>query len=320
LPASTVIASSRVHMGLIDLSKTTYRIFGGIGFAVGPSTVVRAKPAQAISVSSRVDIDDRDFQDVRAALHRLCARDSQSGVAVEVLSRPPVHVGLGTKTALILASLAASAFVLDREPSKQLLQTLSRRGGTSGIGIHTFFSGGIVIDAGHPGFGRTELLPSSMHAPDSPPPCVVQVQGPPQWVVTLALPPGKRVAGGAERTFFLRETPIPPDESLRTLALVYHGCLPAILNADLDTLGAAVTEISQVGFKAREIDSQPAAVQQLLTRLRAECPVVGMSSMGPLLYMIDRRGHAETVLRLDGSVEVLGEFRIENNGYEVHGG
>src|SRR6187397_3143910 len=59
------------------------------------------------------------------------------------------HVGLGTKTAVILGALQAAAIASGYKVSRAELQLLSGRGGASGVGIHAFFIGGLVIDAGH---------------------------------------------------------------------------------------------------------------------------------------------------------------------------
>ena len=48
----------------------------------------------------------------------------------------------------MLAVLASIDAALDLRLAREELQLLSSRGGTSGIGIHTYFVGGFLIDAG----------------------------------------------------------------------------------------------------------------------------------------------------------------------------
>ena len=70
------------------------------------------------------------------------------------------------------------------------------------------------------------------------------------------------------------------------MAALYHGVIPALRLANLSALAAALREIHEVGFKARELRARPAQVSSMLLELQALGLAAGMSSIGPLVYVI----------------------------------
>src|SRR5690606_33958207 len=146
------------------------------------------------------------------------------------------HVGLGTKTALKLAVVSAYHRLLEMCVDRAVQQRLSGRGGASGIGIHGFFEGGVLWDAGKPAQAVEALLPSGAALAKSTPTLMMRQPFPSPWRVGLCLPRAERSHGMDERRFFEAHTPIPRNEALETMALLYHGVLPAFRQVDLALL------------------------------------------------------------------------------------
>src|SRR5690606_15053545 len=138
----------------------------------------------------------------------------------------PPHVGLGTKTTLLLAIAAACNRDVGSPLGRRELQAVTRRGGTSGIGVNSFFYGGFGVDCGHPQ-RDAEYAPSAASVPAVAAPLAVQTDFPAEWVIHLALPSGRRLSGGDERNFFAANTPVPHSDVLQVLSAVYHGLVPA---------------------------------------------------------------------------------------------
>jgi beta-ribofuranosylaminobenzene 5'-phosphate synthase len=176
----------------------------------------------------------------------------------------PQHVGLGTKTALLLAMLDAANRALGLALSAPELRALSGRGGTSGVGIHTYFRGGFVLDAGHPQASVSTLAPSSSRVSPSVPLMLTWAPFPERWQVTLMTAAGPRIQGEDELAFFAAATPVSAEQVLRTYALAHHGVAPAFLDEDLECLGSSLRELHQIGFKAHELAHQHASVQAAL--------------------------------------------------------
>ena len=107
---------------------------------------------------------------------------------------PAEHVGLGVGTQLCLAvartilSLAGMP-----EPSVEQLARLTGRGRRSGIGLHGFHHGGLIVDGGR----QTEA---------EIPPLLARLPFPVEWSILTVRPPGDRGLHGSERTQCLRQS------------------------------------------------------------------------------------------------------------------
>jgi beta-ribofuranosylaminobenzene 5'-phosphate synthase len=317
-----VIAYPRLHLSLLDCGEATYRRAGGVGLSVeGLPTIIEAEPADTLDVAGLGGNDVAARRDMSRALERLAELVGPLGVRLTLTSCPPQHVGLGSKTSLLLASLHAACHVVGAGIERQDVQRLSGRGGTSGVGVSAFYTGGFLVDAGHARISGEPIRPSSATRPREVPPVVVRRPVPQRWRIVLMLASRPGAAGAAEVSFFANNTPIPAREVERAISLTYHGLIPSLLSADLSTFGRALCELQGVGFKQREVLAQAPEVQYLLADLwRLEGVAAGLSSMGPLVFAIhdadDHRAHDEVSrLALEAGVRRLGSFAGRNAGY-----
>jgi len=288
MKTASVVTFPRVHISLIDLGDATGRRYGGVGFALeGLETTAVATVATENRLIGPASFQRRDVVDVSRALDRVSHR---LGIPFEVTVAcgAPSHSGFGTKTSTVFAALMACNALAGSRLDRHALVELSRRGGTSGVGVNTAFLGGLVADAGSQLAAGRPFLPSAAAEPGGdPPPAIVTMAAPEEWRVHVFMPEGRVVAGEAERDFFLRNTPIPRQEVLEVLALVYHGVVPAFVSASLPALKLALSRIQGIGFKRREVEYQGAPVAELLESLNGLPDVAaGMSSLGPMVYAI----------------------------------
>jgi len=207
--------------------------------------------------------------------------------SVTVRACPTIHHGYGSKTAIILSSLTAVASANSLTISRDELCGLSGRGGTSGIGIHGHFLGGLIIDGGHRQDARP-FGPSSLGPPADIPPLRHSVRFPEDWQVAIInVPDGRALSGAIERAVFRDRARITPSEVNTAIASVYHGVLPAVANTDIDLLRESLFSLSRHGFKRLEIAAQPKSVSSALHELHSIPGVAsGMSSMGPTIFAI----------------------------------
>jgi len=239
---------------------------------------------------------------------------------------PPLHVGYGGKTALLMAIACACAEAAQQPMTRKQLQCVSGRGGTSGIGVNTFFTGGFLVDMGHAAQEGQPWAPSASSWPNEVPEVSVRRTIPDDWVFHLFLPKGVLYRAGEEVDMFGRNTPIPRLEVLEIMAAVHHGLVPAVAHADLALLKNSLADIHATGFKQKELAAQASAVRDLF-RLLNTCDeaAVGMSSMGPLLYALTHRSSASVseLLAADSGIAkqaYLGAFDGRNIGHEVNRG
>lgn len=315
-----VVAPSRLHIGLLDLGYASARAYGGIGFAIAePRVRVSAIEATSFSIAHNGFLDARGQMDLTIALDRLFRLIRKPSAALSIDEAPPRHIGLGSKTATLLAVLNLCATLVDADLPAAVLQSASGRGGTSGVGVHTHFRGGWVWDAGQPVENGVLHRPSSDARNVTVPPLNVHVAMPPRWTTTVFQPRGVKIEGADEGAFFRTNTPTPRVDALATIAEAYHGVLPAVLGSDLAALRRAIHRIQSIGFKKAEIANQSTAVHRALELLYTQTDAaVGMSSLGPTVYAIHEDNPVASAAVVDSaesaSLDVIARSPAHNEG------
>jgi beta-RFAP synthase len=195
-----------------------------------------------------------------------------------VVRAPREHMGLGVGTQLSLAVVRLLEALAGRpEPPLDRLAGLAERGLRSGIGLHGFAHGGLLVDGGHRGSGRI-------------PPLVGRVAFPSDWSILVVLPevaPGCH--GPEEVRAFAQLPPIPERVTERLCRLVLLGLLPAAADRDLPAFGTGLTELQQqVGRCFAPAQGGTFAhpeIEAIVSFLQAEgLHGVGQSSWGPAVY------------------------------------
>jgi beta-ribofuranosylaminobenzene 5'-phosphate synthase len=284
-----VEAPARLHLSLIDLNGSIGRVDGGIGITLAqPVTLLEARWGDSLVVRGG-DASARDrVQKVAATLLPLVGR---RGAIITLHRTIPAHTGLGSGTSLSLATATALYRLAGRTEEVRTLAALVGRGGTSGIGTAAFETGGFLLDGGHPfgeGEAKNTFLPSAASAGIAPAPVIIRHEFPPDWKILLVLPitvPG--ASGREERDIFQTACPVPLGDVREICHEILLQMLPGLVEHDLDSFGAAVNRIQELGFKKVEIDRQAPLVPRLLSALRdAGAACAGMSSFGPAVYAI----------------------------------
>jgi len=269
-----VSAPSRLHFSLVDLSGDLGRLDGGTGVALKlPRTVVVAEEGDELEYfGPRAD-------EVLPKLERLGLRGK-----VKVISSPPAHVGLGSTTSLLLSCAKALSLVNGVELTARELALMVGRGGTSGIGVAAFESGGFIVDFGHDLERKGRPLPSGASLASPPP--YVRLDFPEDWTILLAFPERGVYDEEREVDEFLKRTPIPPEESSKVARIIFMLMMPAILEKRIDLFKKAINELQKVGFKKIENELQNEEVLAFMERMRELSGAAGLSSMGPAIYTV----------------------------------
>lgn len=280
----------RIHLGLLDCGETTPRVFGGSGISLeteSECTRLEVSTATSFQLCGLEQLDERGQQMVEESIARLTTKVPLAPIRVNMTRVIRQHVGLGSRTATILGTLRAISLGAGVSLRTKDLQEFSGRGGASGVGIHTFFTGGFVADSGRKRSPQTKILPSGAQIASLLPLLSVHSQVPNSWVFWLVLPEGSRLHGESEVAFFKENSPIPDEEVIEAIVLTHHGIVPAIIEGDLPAFASALKGLQTVGFKRREIDGQSKELRSLLTGLlEIKDVAAGMSSMGPLIFAV----------------------------------
>lgn len=287
----TINISSRLHTTLISLHSNGYRQNGGFGFAIEePSLSIRGEQSQSFEI-----IDHRKYGFSMDEKQRLLNTLKQTAdqkkfsqkCTIKISGDVASHMGFGTGTAIRLASLELLYLINDAEYTEQEIINASGRGGTSGIGIHTYFNGGYVFD-----IGRSD--PNGNFAPScatekNPSSPLALIQGSmPKWEIGLCIP--KNILPKSEeeeKAFFSQTCPIEPSESYEALYHVVYGVLGGIKEENRATFGEALKNIQSCRWKNAErqlYDGQIERIEKVLYGSGADS--VGMSSLGASLFFI----------------------------------
>jgi beta-RFAP synthase len=277
-PRYRLTAPARLHFGLLARGREAPRQFGSAGLMIDePALIIEAAAADRPSAQGP---HARRVETIVARIRETLQSEGidATSLHLSILAAPPEHAGLGLGTQL---SLAVARLILEAsgqgEPDVARLAALTGRGARSGIGIHGFLRGGLIVDG-----GRGESSPF--------PPLLASLELPPQWSILVATPPvAAGPAGIAEREAFASL----PDPDVRTIdrlcRLVLLGLLPAAAESDLPAFGAALEEIQrEVGVSFAPAQGGRFAHRRLesLACIISEAGLVGVgqSSWGPTLY------------------------------------
>jgi beta-RFAP synthase len=198
------------------------------------------------------------------------------------LHTPEAHVGLGVGTQLSLAVARGLTALAGRsDVPVETLARLTGRGRRSGIGIHGFGEGGLIVDGGR-------------RAGQDVPTRLLRYAFPPEWSVLLVVPERATGLFGLEESqAFETIPPVAGGPTDRLCGLVLLGLLPALVESDLDRFGEALTEIQEVvGGTFSSVQGGRFASpksESLVARMKAlGLTGIGQSSWGPTLYALSR--------------------------------
>jgi beta-ribofuranosylaminobenzene 5'-phosphate synthase len=264
-----VVAPARLHFGLFNETGLDGKVDGGAGMAV-------SFPVYDLSIdagSPTIEVSCHVSQDMLKAMSKVIevfrVKFGLPDFRIMVHQSIPEHVGLGSKTACLMALAQAINHYFSLEVDYIDLARLVGRGGTSGIGVHVSRVGGMVVDAGHifPDEKRS-FTPSSVSSA-SPPPLVASVSAPERCKVVYFRLEHQGLSGDLECNFFAKNCPIPEWETRQLLEIVDSRLLPGMKAGSLYEINRALSSIQGLGLKAREWSRQGVATRALLQRWRA---------------------------------------------------
>lgn len=269
--AVRVIAPARLHLGFLDLNGDLGRHFGSIGLAIDrPATEL------VLSRSRSFEVDGPDRHRALETLRRF-AETFSPGAAyrLNIHTAIPPHSGLGSGTQLALAVGSALMALEGFQHGASELGELVNRGARSAIGMAAFETGGFIVDGGRGAIER-------------PPPILMRADFPEAWRVLLIIDPHTAgVHGDAEAKAFAALPPLPKTAAAHVCRLVLMQLVPGLMEADIESFGAALTEIQSIvgsHFAAAQGGSPwtSPAVGRIVQRLKEAGAIgTGQSSWGP---------------------------------------
>lgn len=258
-------------MGFFDLNGSIGRRFGSMGVSLqAPHTRVEVFIGEGEAAADYIE---------RIKHILLQHAGIKTPVHIRVAEQIPRHAGLGSGTQMALAIGAGISTLFNLNLPLRDIAGLIGRGARSGIGIGTFATGGVVLDAG----GRSDTVV---------PPIIAQHAFPEAWRILLIFDDQfTGVHGDEELQAFkqLIDHDLPSTQQLSHQLLMQ--ALPALVEQDLAAFGQAIAALQAYNGDyfspvqgGRYASKQVAAVLNDLTAHGIHC--AGQSSWGPTGFAV----------------------------------
>ncbi len=318
----TINSYPRIHFSLLDFSPNGYRSYGGAGIAIDTNPLI-----VTFEASNYVDLSLLKLKEYFDAqeVFRLEAKFSSIFDKNKLRTRPKLvaidgvyrHIGLGSGTRLAL-SISEAAYELNNIPyTRSDIQRTSGRGGASGIGIHAYFQGGLVLDIGKP--RSSQLFESSdvQEFPNALPQVAVNAAMP-MWNMALVIPKAfSPISLDVENSFFATNTPIESSTVYEATYLSLFGIVGGSMSGDYSAFCSSLKRLQELTWKKAEWSLHGEEMANLRAQLY-DCgvDVVAMSSFGPALLCL---GSKDSLNRLK-SIESVDIYltRCRNQGRELY--
>lgn len=317
----TLRAPGRLHLGFLDPSGSLGRRFGSIGVVIdGFETEVELSAAFADRVTAETPEGAAQMERASAYLHTLRERSGcYETLHLRLLRVLPAHGGFGSGTQLALAIARAFAQWHRIDVSTATLAHWLGRGQRSGIGIHGFDLGGLLVDGGPAADGRPAPLLSRIALPDD-------------WRIVVVQDERERgLAGSDEKGALAALGAMPAERAAEICHAVLMRVLPGAASAEFDVFALGVSRVQQLlGDYFAPVQNGRAYTSAAVGRLmewigRSPHPAaIGQSSWGPTGFaIVASQAHAEALessARAAGLIErglVLSVVAPRNRGAEI---
>ena len=317
----TLRAPGRLHLGFMDPSASLGRRFGSIGAVIdGFETEVELSAAVADRITADTPEGDAQMDRASAYLRTLRARSGRfDTLHLRLLRVLPSHGGFGSGTQLALAIARAFAQWHRMDVSTPTLAQWLGRGQRSGIGIHGFDLGGLLVDGGPTADGR-------------PAPLLSRIALPEHWRIVVVQDEREQgLAGSDEQGALAVLDPMPAARAAEICHEVLMRVLPGAASGEFDIFARGVSRVQQVlGEYFAPVQNgrayTSAAVGRVMDWIGASehAAAIGQSSWGPTGFaIVESQAHAdamESAARAAGVIEqglILRTVTPRNRGAEI---
>jgi len=302
----------RIHITLIGMNNNSYRINGGIGFSIDtPITNSHFKLSKDIEIQDKREKKfTQDEQEKLINTIESVKNDNKmnNGITCIIESDIFPHYGLGSNTSIYLSCIEALFLLNEVTYDNSKIISLSTRGGTSGIGINTYFDGGYVFDIGIKN-ERDLLVPSSIANRNGKKPLVIYKGETPNWEIGICIPHYlNNKSEQEEKDFFSKYCPIGKKYINDILYESVYGITSAIIERDYKVFCQSINAIQKTRWKHLERSLYGKALLKLekkIMQLGADC--VGMSSLGPSLFFLS-----------DNIINIINELKHDKSNLQCY--
>jgi beta-ribofuranosylaminobenzene 5'-phosphate synthase len=270
---------ARLHLGFFDLHGGLGRKFGSLGLSLeNPVTEIEACLSDVLKIEGAIGIKSRES--ITKIIQNMQNEfNLQTSCNFKFSRFIPSHVGFGSGTQMALSVVALISKLYGLNLEQRQIAHFSGRGARSGVGLGTFFQGGLVVDAGR---GEKTTIP----------PVIARLDFPEDWRILLIYDKNQiGINGQTEHQAFSTLPEFPSSLAGELCRHVLMQGLPAIYEQDLDSFGSTVRALqvatgehfsgAQGGLYASKNVEE---VLNFLEKNAVKC--LGQSSWGPTGFAI----------------------------------
>jgi len=298
-PEVEVRSYPRIHISLLEMNGGLGRVNGGLGFGIGsPVNRIRIRSARRSNIICNLKMDVEAIEYVRSIVNRVTNTKGLPECEVEVLQALPSHQGLGCFTSMGLAVVEGIFVHNGVKYTNDEVVALAHRGGTSGVGISTYFEGRLAVDLGHETkLGDVENFTPSSFAWKRGRALALSSIPMPLWPVLLLVPRTRRISENEEKAFFRKVCPLPVDEVARTIRVCFFGILPTVMTQNYSRFCEMLKLLRNTFWKRSEIALYSRDTLDIMERAEEfGADAASMSSMGPLVYCFARKSRRKAIM------------------------
>ena len=313
-----ITAGARLHFTLLDMHGAfSGRVDGGLGVPIEyprvKLTMRKSSTSKVTSITSLSSNIETEFeQQILAVLSNIQGEFRLGGVHVAFNECIPPHAGFGSKTQTLLSVAYGYCEMFDIKTTPESLAALIKRGGTSGIGVESFFNGGLIVDCGHKFENKGNLFtPSSLSSHITRPPLVGRYTFP-NWPVLIVTPhQSRQIYGDVERALFEAVCPIPLGDVQQCAHVILMMTIPAVIESNLKVFCESINIFQKLRWKQFEINAQTPIVRETMKHLSdIGLDGIGMSSWGGSVFAFgEKLSYAS-----DEIIRKTNMFLAENGG------
>lgn len=302
----TIQIPSRLHLSLISLHNDGYRKNGGFGFSISePSLRISGEKETKFEI---IDNRENGFNTIQRdklieVLESIYTKKSFIHKChIKITGYTPSHKGFGSGTSIRLTCIELLYLLNDYLYTHEEIIKESLRGGTSGIGINTYFNGGFVFDIGHSEQNSMFLPSNALETNEHKLPLVALQEPMPEWDIGLCIPNDiASLSEVEEKEFFMKTCPINAQESYETLYHIIFGLIGAVKEHNIEVFAKSLQNLQKCKWKNAERNIYKGDIQDIEKKLYQSGALgVGMSSLGPSLFFV---GH-----NLDETINIAQEL------------
>ncbi|MFQ6129478.1 MAG: beta-ribofuranosylaminobenzene 5'-phosphate synthase family protein [Candidatus Hadarchaeaceae archaeon] len=274
---------SRLHFGIIDLSRSLGRSYGSVGLAIeGPGYEILAEKSEELEVIGL----EKDAERARKIAEKIIQiYNIPRQVKMNILESIPMHVGLGSTTQLTLAVATAITKLYGVKVSPVRLAEKMGRGKNSGVGTYAFVRGGFIVDGGVKE-GRF-------------PPLIFRYDFPEEWHFVIVTQEIERGLDEKTEEGLFKQITASSDIARRICHSLVMKMLPSIVERDIESFGQVLTEVQRLVGEAFSpyqggVFGSKVASDIVERMLKDGAYGAGQSSWGPTVYgLVGGKAQAE---------------------------